>query len=384
MDEIADLSLPDAPLAALDDEDSRDSSANEKSPAVARRQPSGTSGAGLGEQLSVSLEDLVGNFDQKVNNVLRDMTETTDNMAPVQVRTEDEIMSESQVWWTLTGNYGNILPLDFNKTHIRRNQIEALGLEDTPRALADEGADCNEDEMDEEELRQSMDLHRMISEHVHLDHEGPPVSADQVIEEIDEMMQASASTCDLMRSMTTDRTAESVDSMYSSMRSPFTASQADAELKLKHYEACSMTADELNALPQSKLLALSAEMEQMILTHNTELVAELARRDELEYEKEVKNKFITLLVNIQDQRRKFNAERKKRGIAKALDLSQLPQFMTATIPFDETRRSVSVVTLESLIKILEAINVNDKQVPTLLTDYILTVVCPSTTTSMIA
>ncbi|KAI6242056.1 Unc-76 [Aphelenchoides fujianensis] len=380
MDEIADLSLPDAPLAALDDDDSRDSSTNEKSPAIARRNPSGTSGAGLGEQLSVSLEDLVGNFDQKVNNVLRDMTETTDNMAPVQVRTEDEIMSESQVWWTLTGNYGNILPLDFNKTHIRRNQIEALGLEDTPRALADEGADCNEDEMDEEELRQSMDLHRMISEHVHLDHEGPPVSADQVIEEIDEMMQ----TCDLMRSMTTDRTVESVDSMYSSMRSPFTASQADAELKLKHYEACSMTADELNALPQSKLLALSAEMEQMILTLNTELVAELARRDELEYEKEVKNKFITLLVNIQDQRRKFNAERKKKGIAKALDLSTMPQFMTATIPFDETRRSVSVVTLESLIKILEAINVNDKQVPTLLTDYILTVVCPSTTTSMIA
>ncbi|KAI6237187.1 Unc-76 [Aphelenchoides besseyi] len=378
MDEMSDIALPDAPLANLDeDADSRDSLPiiTEKS---AQRHTSGNSG-GLGEPLSVSLENLVEHFDQNVNKVLGDMTETTDNMAPVQVRSEEEIMSESQVWWTLTGNYGNILPLDFNKTHIRRNQLEALSL-DTPRGLPDEGADFNDDGMDEEDLRQSMDLHQMISEHVQLDPDGPPVSADQVIEEIDEMMQ----TCDLIRSMTTDRTVESVDSMYSSMRSPFTASQADNDLKLKHYEAISLSAEELTALPQSKLLALSNEMEQLILNHNSELVAELARRDELEYEKEVKNKFITLLVNIQDQRRKFHAERKKKGISKAVDISQLPQYITATIPFDETRRTVSVVTLESLIKILEAINENNPQVPTLLTNYILTVVCPSTTTSMIA
>lgn len=88
----------------------------------------------LGEHLSVSLEDLVGNFDQKVNNVLKDLNENTNQMAPVQVRSQDEIMSESQVWWTLTGNYGNILPLDFNKSQIRKNEIDVLTLE-TPRAV---------------------------------------------------------------------------------------------------------------------------------------------------------------------------------------------------------------------------------------------------------
>lgn len=67
-----------------------------------------------------------------------------------------------------------------------------------------------------------MDLHTMISDDVHINGDHPPVSADQVIEEIDEILQ----TSDLIRSMTTDRTVESVDSMYSSMRSPFTASSS--------------------------------------------------------------------------------------------------------------------------------------------------------------
>lgn len=257
----------------------------------------------------------------------------------------------------MTGQYGTILPLDFNKTQIRRNQIEALSL-DTPRGtLPDEGVHCNSDE---EELRQSMDLHQMISENISLNHETQPVSADQVIEEIDEMMHVSDKkrkakmssafifqTHDLMRSMTTDRTGES-DSFYSSVRSPFTASQAETDFK--HHEPISFTWSELSNMSHSKLLALTTEMEQLILLHNSELVAELAHRDELEYEKEVKNKFITLLVNIQDQRRKFHAERKKNQTAKPIDISQLPQCVTATIPFDETQRSVNVCQLEALIK----------------------------------
>jgi hypothetical protein len=161
------------------------------------------------------------------------------------------------------------------------------------------------------------------------------------------------------------------------MRSPFTASQADTDIK--NHEAINLSSSELSNMAHSKLLALSTEMEQLILLHNSELVAELAHRDELEYEKEVKNKFITLLVNIQDQRRKFHTERKKKPSTKPVDLSQLPQYVTATIPFDETQRSITVLTLESLIKILDAIHEDNPQVPTLLTEYILTVVCPSNT-----
>ncbi|CAD5224142.1 unnamed protein product [Bursaphelenchus okinawaensis] len=362
MEDSGDLSVPDVPLAQIEDDAESNSSFNTKS----GDQLSGSNN-GLGEHLSVSLEDLVEHFDQKINNVLKDLNENTNQMAPVQIRTQDEIMSESQVWWTLTGNYGNILPLDFNKSQIRKQEVDVLSL-DTPKA-SDEGAHCSEEEsLDEEDLRQSMDLHQIIPDNNSLNSDHMP-AADQVIEEIEEMMQ----TCDLMRSITTDKT-ESVDSMYSSMRSPFISLQVESELKQKHIEALSFSKEDLTQMSQSKLLALSTEMEDLIITHNSELVSELARRDELEYENEVKNKFITLLVGIQDQRRKFLSERKKKKIT---DTSTLPQFVTASIPFDDTQRFPALPTLESLIKILEAINENKPQVPTLLTDYILTVVCPS-------
>ena len=245
------------------------------------------------------------------------------------------------MWWTLTGNYGNILPLDFSKSQVRKNEIEALNLS-SPRdeVTSDAGFDPN----DEEDIRQQMDLHQLISQQMPLNGEHPPVSADEVIEEIDEIMQ----TCDLMHSVTTDRTIESVDSMYSSMKSPFTSSQqTESEYKMKQNMALNVTAEELSALPQGKLLTLMAEIEQLIMVYNSELVNELAHRDELVYEKEVKNKFVTLLVNIQDQRRK-NQNKKKKLLGK-LDGSN-SQALTASIPFDEQTAVLDVPTLESLIK----------------------------------
>uniref|UniRef100_A0A914YMC8 Fasciculation and elongation protein zeta-2 n=1 Tax=Panagrolaimus superbus TaxID=310955 RepID=A0A914YMC8_9BILA len=336
------------------------------------------------EGLSTSLEDLVGCFDQKVNHVLKDLGESTIQMAPVQIRTQDEIMSESQVWYTITGNYGNLPPLDFQKTYIRKNQIESLNLS-SPRDEDDniEDAGYDDPQHDEEDYRQAMDLHQLISHQLNLHGENPPISADEVIEEIDEIMQ----TCDLIHSMTTDRTNDSsADSMYSSMRSPFTSTSQNTECdyKFKHTAALNVTSEELSTLPQSKLLTLMAEMEQLIMVYNAELVSELAHRDEMIYEKECKNKFVTLLVKIQDQRRKFQGQGKKKKLLSKLEGSPSPQFMTASIPFDEENTVLDVPTLESMIKILDAISEDSQQVPNLLTDYILNVVCPSTETSVIA
>ncbi|KAE9548474.1 hypothetical protein FO519_008317 [Halicephalobus sp. NKZ332] len=389
MDE-KDIMVPDVPLAFLDDELESDLSNFKTEEDLVPVKPeearvvlnlinqscsqSTSDETDPEANLSGSLEDLVGCFDQKVNNILKDLKEDTNQMAPVQIRTQDEIMSESQVWWTLTGNYGNILPLDFSKSQIRKNEIEALNLSSPRETTSDAGFDPN----DEEDLRQQMDLHQLISQQIPLNGEHPPVSADEVIEEIDEIMQ----TCDLMHSVTTDRTIESVDSMYSSMKSPFTSSQQnDSEFKIKQSMALNVTAEELSNFPQGKLLTLMAEIEQLIMVYNSELVNELAHRDELVYEKEVKNKFVTLLVNIQDQRRK-NQGKKKKLLGKLEGNNS--QAMTASIPFDEQSAVLDVPTLESLIKILEAINEDSPQVPNLLTDYILNVVCPSTETSMIA
>ncbi len=50
------------------------------------------------------------------------------------------------------------------------------------------------------------------------------------------------------------------------------------------------------------------------------------------------------------------------------------QLLTTSIPYDAStaKRTLQLGTLESLIKILQAIAENDPSVPTLLTEYILT------------
>lgn len=54
------------------------------------------------------------------------------------------------------------------------------------------------------------------------------------------------------------------------------------------------------------------EMEILIRELSETLINELALRDELEYEKELKNTFISLLLAVQNKRRQFHVE-KKRG-----------------------------------------------------------------------
>ncbi|RCN36995.1 hypothetical protein ANCCAN_17116 [Ancylostoma caninum] len=87
-----------------------------------------------------------------------------------------------------------------------------------------------------------MDMHQLVA-HGSIGGDSPPQTADQVIEEIDEMLQS----CDFTGSMMTDRTMESVDSMYSSMRSPLPSGHSsDADMKLRQAQA-------LAANPESKL-----------------------------------------------------------------------------------------------------------------------------------
>lgn len=43
------------------------------------------------------------------------------------------------------------------------------------------------------------------------------------------------------------------------------------------------------------------------------LISELALRDELEYEKELKNTFISLLLAVQNKRRQYHVEKKRNS-----------------------------------------------------------------------
>ncbi|VDO32494.1 unnamed protein product [Onchocerca flexuosa] len=205
---------------------------------------------------------------------------------------------------------------------------------------SDPGIDLSEED---EDLRSALDMHQLISQRGPLS-ESPPQTADQVIEEIDQMLQS----CDFSGSIMTDHTMESMDSMYSSMRSPLPNGQYEMDVKLRQAVAITSNYENLESFSYSRLLALSTEMEQLIQVYNDSLVEQLAHRDELEYEKEMKNTFISLLLSIQNRRRHFTNERKRKPLK--IDPSQLPQYMTATIPYDENRLSMDMNMLMALIK----------------------------------
>jgi len=82
------------------------------------------------ETFTGSLEDLVNTFDDKITKCFRDLDQNVEALAPVQIRNQDDIINESQMWWTLTGNYGNILPIDWSKSMSRRLHLPTLQLSD--------------------------------------------------------------------------------------------------------------------------------------------------------------------------------------------------------------------------------------------------------------
>lgn len=49
-----------------------------------------------GSSLSASLEDLVNTFDEKITKCFRDLDQNVENLAPVQIRNQDDIINESQ------------------------------------------------------------------------------------------------------------------------------------------------------------------------------------------------------------------------------------------------------------------------------------------------
>ena len=70
----------------------------------------------------------------------------------------------------------------------------------------------------------------------------------------------------------------------------------------------------------SELTELLDQVEGAIRDFSEELVEQLARRDELEFEKEVKNSFITVLIEVQNKQKEQRELMKKRRKEKGLSL----------------------------------------------------------------
>ncbi len=81
-------------------------------------------------------------------------------------------------------------------------------------------------------------------------------------------------------------------------------------------------------------LELNGELEgseTAIRSYSEELIQHLAIRDELEFEKEVKNSFISVLIDVQN-RQKVHREmlRKKRKVRNASESERLPSSVSST------------------------------------------------------
>ncbi|XP_015787650.1 fasciculation and elongation protein zeta-2 [Tetranychus urticae] len=315
------------------------------------------------ETISGSLEDLVNTFDEKITKCFHDYEESVEKLAPVQVRAQEDIINDSQMWWTLTGNFGNILPVDWSQSYARKLQLPSLKAKDqngtninclnSKNSLNHGDNILGDTTLDEEDLAKDLDLHSLILSSLHQE---PIFTAEQVLEEIDKIMQETSPT-DKDSSEPMEEEKESSTNR--------TVNETDNGIRSLIYR------EKLEKLTITQLNELYIELERMIQGNSETLIQELALRDELEFEKELKNTFISLLLGIQNKRRKHHLERKKGKSANE------PKYLTTVIPYNPADGPPDVRKIQILIKILKAVNEDSPTVPTLLTDFILKVLCPT-------
>uniref|UniRef100_A0A6I8SLI1 Fasciculation and elongation protein zeta 1 n=1 Tax=Xenopus tropicalis TaxID=8364 RepID=A0A6I8SLI1_XENTR len=301
-----------------------------------------------------SMEDLVNEFDEKLNVCFRNYNAKTENLAPVknqlQIQEEEERLRDEEVWDALTDNY---IPLTGETW--RDQSLESLN---------------------------------------------GNMSDSEVIEEIEEMMQNSP-----------DPEEEDLDDEDHDTEN--ISSHSDSVL-LQEMQALSQnfnnnwsTEAGLQHMTSMELSELLDRVERAICDYSEELVQQLARRDELEFEKEVKNSFITALIEVQNKQKEHRElvkkKRKDKGmslhISRAENNGQMPmkrfsieglsnilqsgirqtfgnsgndkQYLNTVIPYEKRGTPPSVEDLQMLTNILYAMKEDSEKVPMLLTDYIL-------------
>lgn len=266
------------------------------------------------------------------------------------------------MWYTLTGNFGNFLPIDYNakKSLVRQYHMDSLNLKNEEDYLSDEGV--SEDGMsqkdetdaflefdeDDEELRDQLDMHSMIlikGIYNECDFAEPLITAEQVLNEIDSMMGLEEEICD----------ATTPDSGFYAVNSSLMSPNGDLPIEMSYIQYINAFENELRAqsVEQSKKTELDPkiliipsqqelnklnifelneileQVESNIKDLSEVMVQEFATKDELEFEKETRNTFISLVTSINEKRRKICNEnfnnnslsKKKNRKSLNLDLS---------------------------------------------------------------
>ncbi|XP_028281467.1 fasciculation and elongation protein zeta-2 isoform X2 [Parambassis ranga] len=300
-----------------------------------------------------SMEDLVNDFDEKLSACFQDFNAKTDSIAPVSVISEDTLLEKDEIWNVLTSNYGHVMAVDWTRSHTCSLHIPTINLDEKTRKT-----DVTVELSDDEELREQLDMHSIIVSSLA---EEPLFTAEQVIEEIEEMMQDSPD-------MEAEHNPSQSDLSMLSLDVHRTSTNHDYEERVR-----TMSVAELNERLE--------ETESNIRRFSEELVLQLALRDELDFEKEVKNSFISALIDVQNRqkehRESLKKKKKHKGGAGTSQEKSLGSYLTTVIPYEKKGHAPSTEDLQILTKILQAMRDDSDKVPSLLTDYILKVLCPT-------
>ncbi|XP_063058811.1 fasciculation and elongation protein zeta-1 [Engraulis encrasicolus] len=340
-----------------------------------------------------SMEDLVNEFDEKLNVCFHNYNTKTEGLAPVRNKAhaeeDEERLQDEDVWDALSDNYmSSVSSWDPNAEGSNGN-------------LSDQEIhEKEEEEMNEKNENANLQLS-----------DEPLVTADQVIEEIVEMMENSP---DPGETEEEEEEEESTASTPKPSTSPSLLEEIRA-LSLANNNNCSY--EGLSLMSKSALEELLCRVEAAIREYSEELVAQLARREELDFEKEVKNSFITALMEVQNRQKETRGDgskqrkRRDKGLSLQSNNTQtsptgtMPvkrfsmeglsnilqtgirqtfgnsgtdkQYLNTVIPYEKKASPPSVEDLQMLTKILYAMKEDSEKVPVLLTDYILKVLCPT-------
>ncbi|XP_010792009.1 fasciculation and elongation protein zeta-2 isoform X2 [Notothenia coriiceps] len=304
-----------------------------------------------------SMEDLVNDFDDKLSVCFQNFNANTDSIAPVSVITEESLLEKDEIWKVLTSNYGHVMPVDWKQSRTCSLHKPSYNLEEKPRKT-----DVTVELSDDEELREQLDMHSIIVSSLA---DEPLFTAEQVIEEIEEMMQDSPD-----------------------MEAGHNPSQSDLSMLSLDVQRCTRSPSyesRVRSLSVAELNERLEETETTIRMFSEELVLQLALRDELDFEKEVKNSFISALIDVQNRQKEHRELLKKRkkklkagaGTSQGHAEKNQGSYLTTVIPYEKKGHPPSLEDLEILTKILQAMRDDSDKVPSLLTDYILKVLCPT-------
>uniref|UniRef100_A0A8C4ZQY0 Fasciculation and elongation protein zeta 1 (zygin I) n=1 Tax=Gadus morhua TaxID=8049 RepID=A0A8C4ZQY0_GADMO len=333
-----------------------------------------------------SMEDLVNEFDEKLNVCFHNYNTKTECLAPIRsqahTQEDEERLQDEDVWDALTDNY--------------------ISSWDNPSSEALNGnlSDQEIHEKEEEEMNEKNDNANCLNDE-------PLITADQVIEEIVEMMENSPDPGETEEEE--EEEEEEEDDEESVHCSPSDNPSLLEEIRqLSQASNNNRSYEGLSLMPASSLEELLKRVETAILRYSEELVGQLARREELEFEKEVKNTFITALMEVQNRQKEQREGSRRRRRDKGLSLQKtagMPakrfsmeglsnilqsgirqtfgstgndkQYLNTVIPFEKKGTPPAVEDLQMLTNILFAMKEDSEKVPALLTDYILKVLCPT-------